>query len=45
MPSAGTYQLFLDFQHEGVVRTAAFTVGTGKAAQAEEKESSDDHGH
>ncbi len=25
-PSAGTYRLFLDFQHDGVVRTAAFTV-------------------
>ncbi|CAM5646682.1 hypothetical protein [Streptomyces narbonensis] len=33
-PSAGTYRLFLDFQHEGKVRTAAFTVtaGAGKAA-------------
>ncbi|OBF37386.1 hypothetical protein A5724_11760 [Mycobacterium sp. ACS1612] len=25
-PSAGAYRLFLDFQHAGVVRTAAFTV-------------------
>jgi hypothetical protein len=25
-PSAGTYRLFLDFRHDGVVRTAAFTV-------------------
>ncbi|MFG2875412.1 hypothetical protein ACGFYU_10450 [Streptomyces sp. NPDC048337] len=25
-PSAGSYRLFLDFQHEGTVRTAAFTV-------------------
>lgn len=25
-PTAGTYRLFLDFQHRGVVRTAAFTV-------------------
>lgn len=25
-PSAGTYRLFLDFQHQGKVRTAAFTV-------------------
>lgn len=25
-PSAGDYRLFLDFQHDGVVRTAAFTV-------------------
>ncbi|MEX0172480.1 hypothetical protein [Streptomyces sp. LMG1-1-1.1] len=28
-PSAGTYRLFLDFQHQGKVRTAAFTVTTG----------------
>ncbi|MFM9373352.1 hypothetical protein [Streptomyces sp. Da 82-17] len=27
-PSAGTYRLFLDFQHEDVVRTAEFTVRT-----------------
>lgn len=26
VPTTGTYRLFLDFQHEGVVRTAAFTV-------------------
>ncbi|HEX6871755.1 MAG TPA: hypothetical protein VF163_11710, partial [Micromonosporaceae bacterium] len=26
VPSAGTFRLFLDFQHAGVVRTAAFTV-------------------
>ena len=25
-PSAGTYRLFLDFAHDGVVRTASFTV-------------------
>ncbi|GAA3375202.1 hypothetical protein [Streptomyces racemochromogenes] len=31
-PSAGTYRLFLDFQHEGKVRTAAFTVNAGGAA-------------
>ncbi|MEV5968400.1 hypothetical protein [Streptomyces sp. NPDC051921] len=31
-PSAGTYRLFLDFQHEGKVRTAAFTVRAGAAA-------------
>ncbi|MFF2021833.1 hypothetical protein ACFVW2_08490 [Streptomyces sp. NPDC058171] len=30
-PSAGTYRLFLDFQHEGEVRTAAFTVRAGGA--------------
>ncbi|HET6394252.1 MAG TPA: hypothetical protein VFG13_15600 [Blastococcus sp.] len=28
-PSAGDYRLFLDFQHDGVVRTAAFTVAAG----------------
>jgi hypothetical protein len=34
IPSAGTYRLFLDFQHEGTVRTAEFTMTAG-----------DDHGH
>lgn len=28
VPSAGSYRLFLDFQHDGVVRTAEFTVTT-----------------
>lgn len=28
VPSAGSYRLFLDFQHDGVVRTAEFTVPT-----------------
>ncbi|MER6671395.1 hypothetical protein ABT256_43050 [Amycolatopsis japonica] len=28
VPSAGTYRLFLDFQHQGKVRTAEFTVAT-----------------
>jgi hypothetical protein len=28
VPSAGTYRLFLDFRHGGVVRTAEFTVTT-----------------
>jgi hypothetical protein len=36
-PSAGSYRLFLDFKHGGVVRTAAFTVTAGKEAPA--------HGH
>ncbi|MFG2651165.1 hypothetical protein [Streptomyces sp. NPDC048436] len=30
-PSEGAYRLFLDFKHEGVVRTAAFTVRVGSA--------------
>ncbi|MEU9500991.1 hypothetical protein [Streptomyces sp. NPDC048196] len=29
-PSAGAYRLFLDFRHEGKVRTAAFTVNAGR---------------
>jgi hypothetical protein len=29
VPTEGTYRLFLDFQHNGVVRTAEFTVPTG----------------
>jgi hypothetical protein len=29
VPGAGTYRLFLDFQHQGVVRTAAFTIVEG----------------
>lgn len=38
-PTAGTYRLFLDFQHRGRVRTAAFTVEAGGAPAT-----SDDHG-
>ncbi|MDI2131169.1 hypothetical protein [Yinghuangia seranimata] len=33
-PSAGTYRLYLDFQHNGVVRTAEFTVVVGVPATA-----------
>ncbi|WGX96646.1 hypothetical protein [Nocardioides sp. L-11A] len=32
VPSAGTYHLYLDFQHDGVVRTAAFAVSAGGEA-------------
>ncbi|MDK0517882.1 hypothetical protein [Streptomyces sp. ML-6] len=32
-PSAGTYRLFLDFQHEGKVRTAAFTLRVPASAE------------
>ncbi|MFJ2742483.1 DUF748 domain-containing protein [Streptomyces sp. NPDC087440] len=35
-PSPGTYRLFLDFRHEGTVRTAAFTVETGTSTQPQE---------
>ncbi len=33
VPTEGIYRLFLDFQHNGVVRTAEFTVPTGPAPQ------------
>ncbi|GAA3511864.1 hypothetical protein FHR32_008378 [Streptosporangium album] len=33
-PSRGDYRLFLDFQHEGTVRTADFTVHAGEATSA-----------
>jgi hypothetical protein len=45
VPSPGRYHLFLDFKHQGVVRTAAFTVtGSGSAAPKEGPGTSDD-GH
>ncbi|WP_217231891.1 hypothetical protein [Streptomyces anulatus] len=47
-PSKGAYRLFLDFQHEGKVRTAAFTVHAGGATAGEpvpEDEESAEHGH
>lgn len=42
VPSPGTYHLYLDFQHQGVVHTAAFTLtaGSGSATGG-----SDDHQH
>ncbi|MET8989179.1 hypothetical protein ABZW49_27345 [Nonomuraea wenchangensis] len=33
VPSTGDYRLFLDFQHAGEVRTAAFTLGAGERPQ------------
>ena len=53
VPSAGTYRLFLDFQHGGVVRTAEFTVPTGPSVPdaaavppaAEGGHADDGHGH
>jgi hypothetical protein len=45
-PSAGRYRLFLDFQHDGVVRTAEFTVSVdGSATPTTGEHSDDDHGH
>jgi hypothetical protein len=34
VPSAGSYRLFFDFQHQGRVRTAEFTVATSGATPA-----------
>ena len=36
VPSAGTYHLYLDFKHGGVVRTAAFTLTTSGANDSEQ---------
>ncbi|MEU6684619.1 hypothetical protein [Streptomyces sp. NPDC046832] len=47
-PSSGSYRLFLDFKHEGTVRTAAFTVHAGGAASGTdtpEGHEADEHGH
>ncbi|MFD3375058.1 MULTISPECIES: hypothetical protein [unclassified Streptomyces] len=54
-PSPGAYRLFLDFKHQGVVRTAEFTVHAGETpggngdnsetAEGTAEETSDGHGH
>ncbi|MFG2344774.1 hypothetical protein [Streptomyces phaeochromogenes] len=54
-PSPGAYRLFLDFKHQGVVRTAAFTVQAGEtsggdgghseAGEETAEGTSDGHGH
>uniref|UniRef100_A0AAU3GRM6 DUF748 domain-containing protein n=1 Tax=Streptomyces sp. NBC_01401 TaxID=2903854 RepID=A0AAU3GRM6_9ACTN len=51
-PSSATYRLFLDFKHQGTVRTAAFTVPSGAAAgtpgptpPSDGHESDGGHGH
>ena len=47
VPSNGTYRLFLDFRHDGEVRTAAFTVpttGSAPVAAAPAPGHGDDHG-
>ncbi|MFD8351461.1 hypothetical protein ACFV1X_21290 [Streptomyces coelicoflavus] len=33
-PSGGSYRLFLDFKHQGKVRTASFTVDAGETSKA-----------
>jgi hypothetical protein len=48
-PEPATYRLFLDFQHRGVVHTAAFTVESGGAPSigndTDHGSEEDDHGH
>lgn len=41
VPSSGTYHLYLDFQHDGVVRTAAFTVAADSGTTASKPSPSD----
>ncbi len=45
VPSAGTYRLFLDFQHGGVVRTAEFTVTTAGSPAPSAPAEAPDAGH
>ncbi|MCU1659989.1 MAG: hypothetical protein JWR58_54 [Pseudonocardia sp.] len=50
VPTAGSHRLFLDFRHNGVVRTAEFTVPTGPAvanapAAPGPPAANDGHGH
>lgn len=51
-PSAGNYRLFLDFRHDGVVRTAGFTAragelpaGTAATASTDQADGHADDGH
>ncbi|WP_026361221.1 hypothetical protein [Amycolatopsis nigrescens] len=44
VPSAGTYRLFLDFQHAGTVRTAEFTAPTTSTPQPQAPATGDGHG-
>ncbi|GAB3252438.1 hypothetical protein [Arthrobacter pigmenti] len=51
VPSAGDYRLYLDFQHDGVVRTAEFTATADRAETSDsgeevaEQEKTTDEGH
>lgn len=47
VPSPGTYHLYLDFQHDGVVRTASFTVTAAEAgaAPSASREPAENDGH
>ncbi len=46
VPSVGDYRLFLDFKHDGVVRTAEFTAIAGEAIEEPvTDQASEPHGH
>ncbi|HEY8373179.1 MAG TPA: hypothetical protein VIL00_10585 [Pseudonocardiaceae bacterium] len=45
VPTAGTYRLYLDFAHEGVVRTVDFTLDTGTGPGAGAPQPSGGAGH
>ncbi len=46
VPSTGTYRLFLDFKHDGAVRTAGFTMNAGSHATSGSGDHSEpEHGH
>ncbi|WP_242910833.1 hypothetical protein [Actinomadura terrae] len=44
-PSAGAYRLYLDFQHEGKVRTAEFTVQAGTSGAPARQAPEEGHSH
>jgi hypothetical protein len=45
VPSAGTYRLFLDFQHDNKVHTAEFTVDTGTTSVSQQPQPPVGDGH
>jgi hypothetical protein len=46
VPSSGSYRLFLDFRHNGVVRTAEFTVSVGAGGSTDSSgPTTGGHGH
>jgi hypothetical protein len=46
LPSSGNYRLFLDFRHNGVVRTAEFTVSVGSGGATQSiTPTTGEHGH
>ncbi|OLT13896.1 hypothetical protein BJF79_19635 [Actinomadura sp. CNU-125] len=45
VPSSGAYRLYLDFQHDGEVRTAEFTARAGDADRPAERPAETDDGH